>query len=755
MHKNKIDQKKENENIESLKKVMNIMHSNIMSYQENMINLETIRNQKNYDDIKKHAKQNDEYIRYLYDVSYRLYYKNILGKTDTIVTTFKFTKDKASCIYGFAYSNPTTLNITHITLGPSYLSQDGEYRSGFIQYKKIDMIKKQYPKIWELVENMVIDKINSKKWILDVLFYYPSSIAVNEKKHANIINESRLATDLLICVWLYYFDLIHYGTIYNHTNPAFIYILYEENDVDVYNKSIDLAGGIVEYNNYVAIINAEYMDYHFGQKILSVSSRELSAAASLDIKYPSWREIYISKKCANLKLNYISPSFPVFGDWYLIQNTNASIFDNPSQYVKYENSKIAENIKTNLKSTNNKCYVQNKPINKKFYDLSQHIQKSIKNTNKSLILSDTCVMYTIEHVGRTLKDMTTLANNEHYSVWQMRMALEDYDKFMKYIFEYLYGILAINVKYDLIHGDLHLNNCTVHTYYTLVTKELDRPPVYVIKNPKVLYIIDEDYQYLFEHVGLYSCIIDFSRSVFGPNSPIASDYSDTYSEAFFNAQKDRMMNILFHHFPSFASTSTQSLEELLNNNPEVFFKILSGVDTFSLCKNLELLMILEYPEHKKIKLDKQIIRELGRMKVAAEKYVIDLFQTSFGNNTITASQIKWPSLHIMHEFFQQWKITEKTNFDEYHIADIFNITNPINYDFYDVNQNVPWTDKEFFEKAMHGQNTDIIKKEKAELYKDLENRHILLDDKLVENYIKNIIDKDDIKLDISSSWMIE
>ena len=50
---------------------------------------------------------------------------------------------------------------------------------------------------------------------------------------------------------------------------------------------------------------------------------------------------------------------------------------------------------------------------------------------------------------------------------------------------------------------------------------------------------------------------------------------------------------------------------------------------------------------------------------------------------------------------------------------------------------------------------DIIKKEKAELYKDLENRHILLDDKLVENYIKNIIDKDDIKLDISSSWMIE
>ena len=35
----------------------------------------------------------------------------------------------------------------------------------------------------------------------------------------------------------------------------------------------------------------------------------------------------------------------------------------------------------------------------------------------------------------------------------------------KYIFEFVYNLLAMNIHLGLIHGDLHLNNGTIHTLF--------------------------------------------------------------------------------------------------------------------------------------------------------------------------------------------------------------------------------------------------------------------------------------------------
>ena len=80
------------------------------------------------------------------------------------------------------------------------------------------------------------------------------------------------------------------------------------------------------------------------------------------------------------------------------------------------------------------------------------------------------------------------------------------------MFELVYTLYCLNSKKGVIHGDLHLNNFTVHPLYFTEFKNPDE-----LKNPSMLYVLDKNHYYLFPSRQYHIVVIDFSRSLIRPS----------------------------------------------------------------------------------------------------------------------------------------------------------------------------------------------------------------------------------------------
>lgn len=694
-----------------------------------------------------------------------LLYETPFHKTHMMLTIFKLTKKGTTSIYSYVYSYGPTGEHLYFVSSPTFHSQDGEFRARLLPIDHLFTFKKKYTEIYEKCESVVVKHIEAGDWKIETLIYYPSDIMVDENKFEKSLKESRLAIHTLAMAWLQDFRKIYLGTIENHINAAYLFVIYNDSDIPVYNSMVELMGDekqmdimIFDASTYLSSKTPRTKFYNYqtmqcGQKILPITINEFKAASQidkLDIKYPSWREIYINKKCSNLVSNFICPTFAVFGDWYFIQNTNPALYDNSPQYLRYEHSGLANTIKHELKALDKKNYVQNQPINRKFLNLSEDIKGTIRHANSTLILADVTIGLVSEYVGRTVKDIPIILKNK-FSYHYMKPAFEDSNKFAKHIFEFIYGFACMNVKLGMLHGDMHLNNATFQRYHMYVTKEIDQPIQYLINNPKVLYILGKNQQYLFDHIGFYSMIIDFSRAVIGRNSSIVDDFGPSYAEAYFHAQEDRMLNILFHHFPSFATTNKSALDKLARSKPQLFFKILTAVDSYSICRNLDIMIGVEFPPGAtKVKVDPKIQRFLKRVYSHAEKILLDYFERAMADDIPSDVDIEWPNLLLIKEFFEEYRVTDKTP-TNYTIVDIFNFLSDLKYDLYDATKlpiDHQVIDVEYRKKfGLSTKDAEIL----------LNNYTTMKNVKPVEILIHQVVDTTDTQRQssASSSWMIE
>ena len=698
-----------------------------------------------------------------------LIYKMLFHKTHMTVTIFKLTKKGSGAIYCTLYSYAPTGEHMYFTAAPAYSSMDGEYRPRVLPVDHIENFRKKYPEIYEHAETTVTKHIDRGDWRINTLIYYPSDVKVDESAFEQSIKESRLAIKTLILAWLQDFRKIHLGTIENHVNNAYRYVIYDDSDIPVYEWMVKFMGDekvmdIMMYDAHTyhsaKLPRASFYNYtslQTGQKYISTTVHEFKSAANLDkleIKYGSWRELYVGRKCSNLVVNYICPSFAVFGDWFFIQNTNKDMFDNLEQMKKYDYSMLAAEIKNELKAVDKKNRQPgnlNQFHNNKFAKISEDIRDTIRHLNQTIILSDTTTCLISEYVGHTIKDTMTLLKNK-WSYHYMRPALEDVNKFSKHIFEFLYAFLCMNMRLGMLHGDTHVNNATFHRYHMYVTKEIDKPIVYRYKNPKVLYILDSNRQYLFDHIGYFSMLIDFSRALIGPNSPIVEEYGEDYLKSYFELFPNLMLNTLNRHLPSYASSNHEMLEQLAHENPQLFFKILTAIDSFAICRALDHTITQDLPPGaSKVNLDQRIVRLLRRVLSQAEKLVIDNFNKALMGDLKLDTEIEWPNLSLIKEFFEEFRVTEATSTD-FTIMDVFNFLGDMKYDMYDptrfpVNHQV--VDIEFRKKF--GLSTE-------DAAEQMKNFSIMSNTKSVEILVHQVIDTGDtaqVYSDYSSSWLVD
>lgn len=619
----------------------------------------------------------------------------ISNKTNVIATCFKVSFDSTSCIYAYLYTQfiagrKPKIKHRFVCTGPTYRSQDGEYRPRTIEWEQFEKIFVKYATECGEVESAVVAKLESGRMEFHTEFYYPAGFNYDQRKFEDSINTMRIPIKLYILCWLYDYYQIHTKTMENHVNPAYQYILYQPEDIPVLNTIITRLGRDGYWSmmhrvshGYGDIDQPDYAinELQVGQKIFPLSVFE--AIRHDDINFNVWREIYITNMASNLVLNLISPTFPFVNNWFYIQNAHGGLYDNISMHDKYLHSSIATDISTQMKNIDKFNYVNQDrkkgAISNKFLRLSRSMQKSIVYADSDIRLTDLAVCVTGEYIGRTLRDIPTLiVSDEHLP--GLELSFTDPDIFTRHMFEFVYSFYCMNTKIGIMHGDLHMNNATISRLY-LMTDESGKPRM---ANPHIAYIVNENV-YLFPHFGLFSGIIDFSRAIIGDYKRLEHEFSERFAELYFKEQRLRVLHIIYHYFPKLMEKYQDKIEALLISHFPLMFKILTAVDTYVIMTNIGAMFSIDDAFTRgKIKIAPGAIKLLAHLANMAEHLVITHIQAAIEGRISLPDDIEWPNLQIIQKNFSGWLLTpEKMKDKTYTIVEIFNANNDVIYDIDD------------------------------------------------------------------------
>lgn len=609
-------------------------------------------------------------------------YDHATSKTNMITTCFKVSFDSTSCVYGYLHSacdivgdtantgrkgngtkqsaKKTTLTHGFVCTGPTFRSQDGEYRGRLIKFSQFMQFFEKYADVLNLVEEMVVQKIQTGELQFFVDFYFPDGCKIDRKIMDEFVNNLRMPIKMFMLCWLRDFYCIHRKIAENHMNPAYQYIIYRPEDIPIYESILKLVGSEDAYNNIIDRIEEHFtniddptLNLHrlsCGQKIFPVTVIESIRAD--DINYSVWREMYITNLVSNLVLNLVCPSFPFLGAWFYVQHSHAGLFDNVAMFDKYKHSAVAEDVTSQLRAVDKYNYVSKdksaSALSSKFLQLSRSINKSIVYADSEIRLTDLSVCVTSEYVGRTLRDIPNIIANEQH-LDGMDLVFTDYEMFCKHMFEYIYAFYCMNSRLWVMHGDLHMNNVTIFRLYRMKSLEGEE----LVKNPKVLYIID-DCGYMFSHNGLFSMIIDLSRAVIGDVARLEREFGAAYAAMYFRDQQNRILHIIHNYFPEIIETARDGILKLARDNFPLLFKITSVADTFTVMTNIKSMFAVDDVFTKgEIKLAKGIIGKLDKLIAAAQRLFTENINKALRGEIKIPDDIEWPNLVIIRELFAE------------------------------------------------------------------------------------------------------
>lgn len=649
------------------------------------------------------------------------------NKSDMITTCFKITLDSTSSIYAYLHSKCVSgrggpkIEHMYVCTGPTYRSQDGEYRSRVIPWSQYNALFVKYADIFGEVEVAVVSRLESRVTTYQTDFYYPASCTGNKRAFEDSINSLRLPIKFYILCWIVDFYEIHGKIIANHVNPAYRWIMYQPEDIPLFesivkkmgrNDYLNMKNRIEHYFSDLDVGRQSRMPVGCGQKIFPLTAME--SARTGDINFNVWREIYITELLSNLVLNLISPSFPFINNWFYIQNAHAGLYDNMAMHTKYLQSEIAAEVAVQLKITDKLNYEKTEsgeqskePLSGKFFRLSKNIHKSIVYADKDIKLTDLAVCMTTEYVGRTLRDIPALIVSKDRTPG-LEQSFTDAGIFNKHMFEFIYSFYCMNSISGVYHGDLHMNNATIYKLYEILNT--DNTPV--IDNPYAAYVVGQE-AYVFPHYGLFSMIIDSSRAIIGDYERLEHEFSPLFAELYFKEQLNRVLHNIHHYFPYLIKKYRERIESLLINNFPLMFKILSATDTFVIMSNIEAMFSVDDSFTKgAIKIAPGAIALLKKLAAHAESLVATHVQSAIEGRISMPDDIEWPNLQILQKHFKSYLLTpEKMADKNINVIEIFNSNNSVISEIEDYDTWGPLLSLD--------NEIELMKKHNRPMYKDL------------------------------------
>ncbi len=675
---------------------------------------------------------NNQLLRYVY----------VTNKSTMCTTIFKAHCKTSHSIYAFLHCRVIRKKSgfefipEYVSTGPTFTSQDGEFRGRVIQVQQVYNIIKEAPEVFDLVDEMVCYKLQHKIMSFTSATYYPDFCTGNYELLEKYIDENRLAIKLFMLCWMYDYRYIFKQVEENHIHKEYKKIIFQRMDAGVYENICKILdefkyaalqaniGGHVSAQSYIDPTQVGFLGWsECGQKVFPITAIE--AIKTEDINYNVWRELYMTNMSANLVVNLVSPSFPLPISWFYIQNTDQDLFDNEAMHLKFLHSDVAQEVTTELIAADEHNYVKkNKdfgPVSSKFYKLSKLIHKGLVYADSDIKLADASICLFMEYVGRTLRDIPKLLIFKDF-MYGLDKSFGDFGIFSKLYFEYIYALYCCNSKLMTMHGDLHMNNATVQRLYNM-DPSVYKLPVDVKRvpaNPHVCYLVHDE-AYVFPHLGFYAAIIDFSRGIIGDYGRLEHEFSPMFAETYFKDQRIRILHMVYMHLPDYYETYSNAIDELVNKNFPLAFRILTLIDSYTITSNL--LMLIQTEEFTKIEIAPGIM-DLLRKGQAKIKELLKTYMESVIKGTITsASDIDWPNYTLIKHIFSDRiysaeRIAKEDADGTIRIVDIFNENAPMKADVEDYDSWGPLLSAEF-ENNLRKKNPSAGRDEIYERWEDI------------------------------------
>ena len=616
---------------------------------------------------------------------------------------------------------------SYYSASPSYISCDGEYRSRFSMFNSLILARMNYSAIWQEIEEYVTRIKTRRQWSIYTSYFYPK--LEQESKNNDI--ESAVRTELIPIIIL---TVSWFHTIFEemlnitktHINSSYKDIFLREKNIDVaFMRDLVKKYGSDEIEKFRAEISFSSQNFHkkydiymqCGYKMIPLNIKEVQDP--LRLRYKPWREYFISNKLNDLVVNSIAPNFSIILDWFYIKNSRKGLYDNKSQYDRMKNSELAKDIlhilyeaqrgtyfaSESLESINKNSQQVKKWISSKFKKLSEKIDDPINYSVEEIIMSEVTLAFASEYVGRTIADSVVLLQKSKVYDAMIGHPLKEvgYDYFAKYMFEICYGLLCANSKLGVIHGDFHLNNATIGALYY--------PPKNIMANKnkvnKVVYVIDDNFQYVFPNNGYFANIIDFSRGIIDPSKfELLRDESlpITYQlvkneDKFRFSEMNNLLNLYIQMFPN-KIRQREELVVLFKNHFEAVFKLLTCIDLYMFTIRLSrMLRQAESP------INTAAINLVDKLNRLSESYIATDMNHLINETASYSEQIKsneWPILTIIKKCFPEYvdgKVYKKMGV----VTDVYVYNNEMKYSiskfekfpeiiktvkYYDTNKNI-------------------------------------------------------------------
>lgn len=655
--------------------------------------------------------------------AFKLTDPSILGSE--IIYGFMYTNLKKNISSGIYIGTERLVHQIYCT-SASLLSRDGEYRQRMNPVFTITKIITEFQDLWNDIEEYVNKKIEKYKWNIFTECFYPKDELkeYSEELETDIVSRRFDIIFLVACWFLEWSNIIRNIKI-NHTNRLYKSIMRFKDKEEVeetykfyenINNKYGPATVYMLYNNLScftpSVTIGRESQMKIGQKIIPLNLSEIQNP--FNIRYKPWREYLILEKIQDFVINNICSGVPLLGDYFYIKNARKTLFDNFVQYMKLEHSEqaiaiarklidaqrstfkpksmdmhINSNYSTPSKRNENliKSYkeydsdVQDPDsfkeieewLSGKFRLLYEKISDPVEYAREEIIMSEIAIVFISEYTGRTFYDALNLTiSNENYRENTGNM-YENYDIWSKYIFELIYTLYCLNSLEGIIHGDLHLNNFTLHPLYFAKRSETqDYSKTYMI------YALDKNHFYAFPSRNYHTVVIDFSRAIIRPSmldkfenfeiqnaKKLKSELKDRIilikpeeRAEFFYEQIIRIIKLYEEHFPDFIATKKSQMSILLLNNFDLLFPILGGWDTYMSINNMMLYfkrvaIDKKYPDQFKLLEDILAICE-NDLTTIMEKYLDN-------PKSISLSSIQYTNRKILDSCFKKYSLITPTS----------------------------------------------------------------------------------------------
>jgi hypothetical protein len=599
--------------------------------------------------------------------------------------------------------NSKRIFINSVCNSGSLISRDGEYRSTIIDWNNYLHIIKKDKELLKLIQDIknYLEK-TFENYISTMEVYFPNVELKNKYSMEIDLISDEISFELFAMAWFNFYTKYILGTVNNHINENFkkLMIRDNKNNITFFRSTVKKYGIEVIYkyryicNNYIAepthSVNLG-LKTKLGQKIIPLNLGE--AQNHFNLEHSPWKEYMILNKVSNLVVNNITNGFPLCCVLFFIKCHNEFLFDNPSQSDKLIKSNLGIKITNMLQKaklyTRGNINLDMKPENEiyitswlsgEFLKLYEKINDSINHSKENIIMSNVAINIITEYVGKTLYDsIYFITTSKYYRNFTSHIfGKKSHDLFKKYMFQLCYNLLCLNTHLHIIHGDLHLNNITINSSFYTKSREIK------IKHPKILYCLDENNSYIFDHNFYDLCIIDFSRSIIHPDyykDLELEEYSDIsniiYSKnSFTNKQLNNLIEYLIAIKVEFMEFR-EYLKNMIQYNYDVVFKLLTVLDLYTVTQKL-IQFIKTFQTRMSIyPASQNLIVQLNK---SCEKYIEIIYKDMLNPNQVSQVKVKeWPLAEIIIDTFTNNLSTEFTLEDYKNIVDVYDYSQKLKH----------------------------------------------------------------------------